>query len=108
MITIRSPYPVPTLTNRRIEPAGSARGSNDRQPRHDRAHAPVPTPHSTTAQPQSSVRAQVATAELIVQIIAGTPRRGIRAENSEQARYRRAYHDASQKSAPTPMWERRA
>tara|TARA_R110002051_G_scaffold259449_5_gene319083 strand:- start:171013 stop:171177 length:165 start_codon:yes stop_codon:yes gene_type:complete len=54
------------------------------------------------------VRAQVATAELIVQIIAGTPRRGIRAENSEQARYRRAYHDASQKSAPTPMWERRA
>tara|TARA_R110000868_G_scaffold177224_3_gene415558 strand:- start:508 stop:672 length:165 start_codon:yes stop_codon:yes gene_type:complete len=54
------------------------------------------------------VRAQVAPAELIVQIIAGTPRRGIRAENSEQARYRRAYHDATQKNAPPPMWERRA
>tara|TARA_R110002072_G_scaffold41381_8_gene116310 strand:+ start:5130 stop:5294 length:165 start_codon:yes stop_codon:yes gene_type:complete len=54
------------------------------------------------------VRAQVAPAELIVQIIAGTPRRGIRAENSEQARYRRAYHQAAQKSAPLPQWERRA
>ena len=108
MITIRSQYPVPTLTSRRIEPAGSARGSNDRQPRQDRAHAPVPTPHSTAANPQSYVRAQVAPAELIVQIIAGTPRRGIRADSSEQARYRRAYHDATQKNAPPPMWERRA
>lgn len=108
MITIRSPYPVPTLTSRRIEPAGSARGSNDRQPRQDRAHAPVPTPHPTTADPQSHVRAQVAPAELIVQIIAGAPRRGIRAENSELVRYRRAYHEASQKSAPLPRWERRA
>ena len=108
MITIRSPYPVPTLSSRRIEPASSARGSNDRQPRQDRAHAPVPTPQTTASQPQSSVRAQVAPAELIVQIIAGTPRRGIRAENSEQARYRRAYHQAAQKSAPLPQWERRA
>lgn len=108
MITIRSPYPVPTLTSRRIEPAGSARGSNDRQPRQDRAHAPVPTPHAAAAEPQSYTRAQVAPAELIVQIIAGSPRRGIRAENSEQARYRRAYHQAAQKSAPLPQWERRA
>ncbi len=108
MITIRSPYPVPTLTNRRIEPAGSARGSNDRQPRQDRAQAPVPTPHVAATRSQPHVRAQVAPAELIVQIISGAPRRGIRAETSEQARYRRAYQDATQKSAPPPMWERRA
>lgn len=108
MITIRSQYPVPTLTSRRIKPAGSARGSNDRQPRQDRAQPPVPTPHAAAADPQSYVRAQVAPAELIVQIIAGTPRRGIRAETSEQARYRRAYHDAAQKNAPAPKWERRA
>tara|TARA_R110000868_G_scaffold277963_1_gene537741 strand:- start:922 stop:1248 length:327 start_codon:yes stop_codon:yes gene_type:complete len=108
MTQIRSQLPVPIPTSRRIEPTGSASGSNDRQPRREHALVSVPTPHSSEASPKTSVRAQLAAAEVIVQVIAGNPRRGIRAETSEQARYRRAYSQAAQKSAPPPVWERRA
>ena len=113
MTTIRSQLPVPILTSRRIEPTGSASGSNaneynGRQQRREHALVSVPTPHSSEASPKTSVRAQLAAAEVIVQVIAGNPRRGIRAETSEQARYRRAYSQATQKSAPPPVWERRA
>jgi hypothetical protein len=44
----------------------------------------------------------------MVQIIGGEPRRGLRAEPSEIARYRRTYAQAAQQKAPPPKWERRA
>ena len=109
MTTIRSAYPVPTPTSRRVEPAGRARGSKDRPPRQDRALLPVPTPHSAERDSaRSYVRARPATAEVMVQIIGDQPRRGLKAEPSEIARFRRTYAQAAEQKAPPPKWERRA
>lgn len=116
MITIRSAYPVPTPTSRRVEPAGRARGSNahdfnQRPPRQEGALVPVPTPQSAERESDRSfVRSRPATAEVMVQIIGGgdQPRRGLRAEPSEIDRYRRTYAQAAQQKAPPPKWERRA
>lgn len=114
MTTIRSAYPVPTPTSRRIEPAGRARGSNafdsnQRPPRREGALVPIPAPQTTERErDRSFVRARPATAEVMVQIIGGDLRRGLKAEASEIARYRRTYAQAAQKQAPPPKWERRA
>ena len=110
MTTIRRTSYVPTLSSRRIEPAGSACGSNDRPPRQDRALVTVPTPQSRQHRSgdAGSERARPATAEVMVQIIAGPQRRGLKAEPSERERYRRTYEQASQGMAPPPKWERRA
>lgn len=108
MTTIHSAYPVPTPTRRRVEPAGRARGSNDRPPRQDSALVTVPTRQRTESESERSfVRARPATAEVMVQIIGGdVPRRGLKAEPSEVERFRRTYAQAAQPSAPAPKWER--
>lgn len=109
MTTIRSAYSVPTPTSRRIEPAGRARGSQDRPPRQERALVTVPTPQSNERDgARSFVRARPATAEVMVQIIGDAPRRGLKAEPSEIERFRRTYAQASETKTPPPMWERRA
>ena len=109
MTTIRSAYSVPTPTRRRVEPAGRARGSNDRPPRQD-APVTVPTRQRTEREDDRSfVRARPATAEVMVQIIGGdVPRRGLKAEPSEVERFRRTYAQAATPNAPAPKWERRA
>jgi len=109
MTTIRSAYSVPTPTRRRVEPAGRARGSNDRPPRQD-APVTVPTRQGTEREDDRSfVRARPATAEVMVQIIGGdVPRRGLKAEPSEVERFRRTYAQAATPNAPAPKWERRA
>ncbi|WP_300540659.1 hypothetical protein [Maricaulis sp.] len=109
MTTIRSAYPVPIPTSRRVEPAGRARGSNDRPPRQEQALVPVPTPQTNAREGERSfVRARPATAEVMVQIIGDAPRRGLKADPSEVARFRRTYEQAAQKRTPPPKWERRA
>ena len=110
MTTIRSAYPVPIPTSRRVEPAGRARGSNDRPARQERALVTVPTPQSSERDaPRNFVRARPATAEVMVQVIAGQPRRGLKAEASELDRYRRTYAQAAKPAAaPRPSMERRA
>jgi len=109
MTTIRSAYPVPTPSRRRVEPAGRARGSNDRPPRQD-APVTVPTRQRTERDSDRSfVRARPATAEVMVQIIGGDmPRRGLKAEPSEVERFRRTYEKAAAPSAPAPKWGRSA
>jgi hypothetical protein len=108
MTTIRSAYSVPTPTSRRVEPAGRARGSNDRPSRQDRALVPVPTPHGSERESaRSYVRSRPATAEVMVQIIGDAPRRGLKAEPSEIARFRRTYEQAAQPlTSRDPKWER--
>ena len=103
---IRSLVTVPTPTNRRVPPAGKARGSNDRPPRRENALVPVPTQRDPEPRAKNTLRARNAAAEVVVQVIAGNPRRGIRAEASEQARYRSAYANASAQPAPRPRWEK--
>ena len=70
--------------------------------------SPVPTPHSTERDSaRSYVRSRPATAEVMVQIIGDTPRRGLKAEPSEVERFRRTYEQAAQPLRPTaPKWER--
>lgn len=106
MTIIRSLVTVPTPTARRVPPAGEARGSNDRPPQRQTALVPVPTQRESEPRAKSSLRARNAAAEVVVQVIAGNPRRGIRAEASEQARYRRAYANAATSPAPRPRWEK--
>ena len=108
MTTIRSLVPVPTPTSRRVDPAGKARRSNDRPPQRQTALVPVPTPEPSQPRAKTLYRARNAAAEVVVQLAAGTPRRGIRAEASEQARYRQAYAQASEQPAPRPRWEKSA
>ena len=105
---IRSLVPVPTPTARRVEPAGKACRSNDRPPRRENALVPVPTPDASEPRAKSVYRARHAAAEVIVQVIAGNPRRGIRAEASEQARYRAAYANSAAQPAARPRWEKSA
>jgi hypothetical protein len=104
---IRS-LPVPTPTARRVKPAAEARGSNDRPSRRDRALVVVPTPVESKPRAKTTVRARNAAAEVVIQVIGGQPRRGLKAEASEQDRYRRAYAQAAQTQTPSPRWERRA
>lgn len=110
MTTIRSAYPVPIPTSRRVEPASRARGSNDRPASQERALVTVPTPQSSERDaPRNFVRARPATSEVMIQVIAGQPRRGIKADASEIDRYRRTYEKAAQPAAvQAPQWERRA
>lgn len=108
MTMIRSLVPVPTPTARRVEPAGKARRSNDRPPQRENALVPVPTPNESQPRAKTVYRARHAAAEVVVQVIAGNPRRGIRAEASEQDRYRRAYAQAATQPAPRPRWEKSA
>ncbi|MBR9824287.1 MAG: hypothetical protein GYB36_00615 [Alphaproteobacteria bacterium] len=108
MTMIRSLVPVPTPTSRRVEPAGKARRSNDRPSQPKNALVPVPTPESSQPRAKTLYRARNAAAEVVVQAIAGSPRRGIRAEASEQDRYRRAYAQAAEQPAPRHRWERSA
>ena len=106
MTMIRSLVTVPTPTARRVPPAGEARGSNDRPPQPRNALVPVPTQRQTEPRSKSTLRARNAAAEVVVQVIAGNPRRGIRAEASEQDRYRRAYAAAAAALTPRPRWEK--
>ncbi|MEC9251277.1 MAG: hypothetical protein VX501_11550 [Pseudomonadota bacterium] len=106
MTMIRSLVTVPTPTARRVPPAGEARGSNDRPPQPRNALVPVPTQRQTEPRSKSTLRARNAAAEVVVQVIAGNPRRGIRAEASEQDRYRRAYATAAAAPTPRPRWEK--
>lgn len=108
MTTIRSLVPVPTPTARRVEPAGKARRSNDRPPQRQNALVPVPTQDTSAPRAKTVLRARNAAAEVVVQLAAGAPRRGIRAETSEQDRYRRAYAQAAEQPAPRHRWERSA
>ncbi|MHA6288911.1 hypothetical protein [Maricaulis sp. CAU 1757] len=109
MTVIQRAYIVPTPTSRRIAPTVGAHGSNDREPQQDRARPSVPTRKpADRSREQGYARARPATAEVIVQIIAGPQRRGLKADASEQARYRRTYEQASEQKAPPPQWERRA
>lgn len=110
MTVIRSAYSVPTPTRRRVEPAGRARGSNDRPPRQERALVAVPARERAEQDSERSfARARPAMAEVMVQIIGGdVPRRGLKAEPSEVERFRRTYAQAAQQNAPAPKWERRA
>ena len=103
---IRSLVTVPTPTARRVPPAGEARGSNDRPPQPRNALVPVQTQRQTEPRSKSTLRARNAAAEVVVQVIAGNPRRGIRAEASEQDRYRRAYATAAAAPTPRPRWEK--
>lgn len=108
MTTIRS-HTVPTPTARRVAPTADARGSNDRPPQPGRALVPVPTPRESAPRAKNTVRARNAAAEVVVQMIGGQPRRGLKAEATEQARYRRAYAQAAaQSTPPAPRWERSA
>ena len=106
MTMIRSLVTVPTPTARRVPPAGKARGSNDRPPRRENALVPVVTAPAQKPRAKTSHRARNAAAEVVVQVIAGQPRRGIRAEASEQDRYRRAYAQAAGQPAPRPRGEK--
>lgn len=108
MTTIRSATSVPTLPSRRVPPVGNAHGSQDRPPRQDR-QLPVPTAQAAdTREERGFERARPASAELVVQILAGPERRGLKADRGELERYRRTYAQTSQKLAPLPRWERRA
>lgn len=103
---IRS-HTVPTPTARRVQPAADARGSNDRPSQQSTALVPVPTPRPSKPRAKTTYRARNAATEVMVQVIAGTPKRGIRAEASEQARYHRTYAQAAnQPSASRPTLER--
>ncbi|MBO6796591.1 hypothetical protein [Maricaulis sp.] len=106
MTMIRSLVTVPTPTSRRVPPVGKASGSNDRPSQPQNALVPVPTQRESEPRAKTSLRARNAAAEVVVQVIAGNPRRGIRAEASEQARYRRAYANAAATPAPRPRWEK--
>jgi hypothetical protein len=105
---IRSSLPVPIQTARRVPPAGGAASSNDHTPQQERALVIVPTPRDRKPRQKTARRARNAAAEVVVQIIAGPQRRGLKAETSELARYRTAYAQAAQTKTPPPVWERRA
>lgn len=97
-------HSVPTA--RRVQPAADARGSQDRPPQQSRALVPVPNPRPSKPRAKTTFRARNAAAEVMVQVIAGTPQRGIRAEASELARYHRTYAQAGQAPAPRPRLDR--
>jgi len=99
---------VPTSSARRVAPAGKAASSGDQPKPQNQALVLVPTPRTEPSKKKSVYRARNAASEVVVQIIAGPQRRGLKAENSELARYRRAYAQASQSQAPAPRMERRA
>lgn len=105
MTMIRN-HTVPTPTARRVTPAAESRGSHDRPPQQSRALVPVPTPRPSKPRAKTTSRARNAAAEVTVQMIAGAPKRGIRAESSEVARYHRTYAQASQPITRRPRLER--
>jgi len=108
MTMISRHIPVPTSSARRVPPAGKAATSGDRKPQQERALVLVPTPRSEKPKQKSIYRARNAASEVVVQVIAGPQRRGLKAETSEQDRYRRAYAQAAQSRQPSPRLERRA
>ena len=94
MTMIRT-HSVPTPTARRVQPAADARGSNDRPSQQSRALVPVPTPRPSKPRAKTTYRARNAATEVMVQVIAGNPKRGIRAEATELQRYHRTYAQAA-------------
>ena len=106
---IRSQYPVPALTTRRITPVSQAETPKDRPSRRDRALVLVATHQDQKTQQKFVPQIRNASAEVVIQLMAGPHRRrGLKAAPSERARYTRAYQDAAQTKTPPPVWERRA
>jgi len=103
------PVPTPVQRTRRT---GAAAGS-DFQPHSEQyererrqARADADRREQRRDPGQSDARSRTATAGLMVQLLAGAPRRGIRAESSEQDRYRRAYAGAPVSAAPARLVEK--
>lgn len=113
MTQISRTLPVPTSVRRtRRADAASGSGFSAHQDQEDRERRQARFTADRRAERrdpgQSEARARTATAGLMVQMMAGAPRRGIRAEASEQARYRRAYSGASVSAAPSRLVEETA
>ena len=114
MTQIGRTFSVPTPPARRIKPAAAASGSdfsNDEQtPRRDSARRlPVPTARAERREQEAPrARLRPPSAALVVQLIAGAPRRGLKAEPLEQDRYRRAYADRAAAPARGPVLEKTA
>ena len=114
MTQIGRNLPVPIPSAQRVAPADAASGSNsgshDHQPRRDAARLPVPNrPAERREEARPGPRARSASAAVVVQLIAGQPRRGLKAEQAELDRYRRAYaRAAAPRTAPRPEWEKSA
>jgi hypothetical protein len=100
---------VPTSRIRPIKPAASATGSNTDQNEHKRRDEPdfrpVPTRRAERRESKSQERARpvLLAAQLAVQIIAGAPKRGLKAEPIELARYRDTYAKAERPGLVTTM-----
>lgn len=108
MMMISRPITVPTSTARRVTPAAATASSDDRPAQQERALVLVPTPRDQKPRAKTTKRARNAAPEVVVQIIAGPQRRGLKAERSEVNRYRQAYALAATPRTAAPRMERRA
>lgn len=108
----RPGLPVPTRRDARVTaPAGTGgAGVDDRNP--DRSAAQRPTLRVVHANDDAPREASVAAASsrdgVFLQADMPNPRRGLRADAGERARYRAAYESAARQPAPRPSLVRSA
>jgi hypothetical protein len=110
--TARRPgLPVPTRRDVRVTPSAGADGAGV-DDHHSNADAQRPTLRVVHAQDEAprdaSVAAASARAGYALQVDLPAPRRGLRADAGERARYRAAYESAGRQPAPRPSLVRSA
>lgn len=109
MTTIRSHTSIPYETARRVQAVRRAARSNDRPPRAERkVGLPVPVSPEPEQRSHPLHRPVPPAAEVVVQLMAGHPARGLKAEPSEQHRYRETYARIADYEDTSPILERRA
>lgn len=108
----RPGLPVPTRRATRVAASAQAGGAGINDQSEDRSGAQRPTlrvVHANDAAPKdASIAAASSRAGVFVQAEAANPRRGLRADAGERARYRAAYESAARAPAPRPTLVRRA
>jgi hypothetical protein len=107
----RPGLPVPTRRDARVTAAADTGGAGA-EDRHEPAEARRATLRVVHAQDEAAREASVAAASsragVFLQADLPNPRRGLRADAGERARYRAAYESAARQPAPRPSLERSA
>jgi hypothetical protein len=93
---------VPTRNGSRVAPVSAATTSQDRPPRRD-----LPSPSAVPAEARHTNETLISAAA-VYELSAQPRRRGLKADQSERARYHRAYARPAHEQTPPPAWERRA
>ena len=108
----RPGLPVPTRRNARLAAPSNAGGAGSeergREPARAERHARTGADARERAGPDAAVAAASARAGVALQADLPAPRRGLRADAGERARYRAAYESASRRPAPRPTLVRSA